>query len=61
MLKLGVLAVCLMNNFAELPPKIQGEVVIELKNYITIAVKSKDKKETVELTFPKDKCTKKGK
>ena len=58
MLKLGVLAICMMNNFIDLPPKIKGEVVIELKNYITIAVKSKDKKETVELTFHKNKCKK---
>lgn len=61
MFKLGVLAVCLMNNFTDLPPKIKGEIVVELKSYVTIAVKSKDKKETVELTFPKDKCTKEKK
>ncbi len=58
MLKLGVLAICLMNGFPGFPAKVKGDVVISLKNYITIAVQNKEKTELVEMTFPKNKCTK---
>ena len=51
----------MLNGFVGLPSQIKGEVVISLNKYITIAVKNKDKTETVEMTFPKKMCTTKGK
>ena len=53
---LGIIVTCYLNGFAGLPSKIKGEVVISLNKYITIAVTNKDKTETVEMTFPKNKC-----
>ena len=54
---LGLIATCILNGFTGLPPKITGDVVISLDNYITIAVKNEKKTETVEMTFPKKMCT----
>lgn len=54
--KLGLLAICYMNNFSNLPSSIRGKVTLNLKNHVTIAVYNKNKSEVVEMTFAKNKC-----
>jgi hypothetical protein len=59
MFKLGVLVVCLLNNFKDMPSKIDGTVVLKLENFITISIENEDKSQVVELTFNKNMCTEK--
>lgn len=60
MLNMGAIAICLMAGFSGFPDKVEGEVVLKLQNFVTIAVVSDDKKDVVEMTFPKNKCEVKG-
>ena len=62
MLSIGVLAICYMSSFATLPRSIKGEIVLRLKNHVTIAVRNKDRSQVVEMTFQNKHCKKiKGK
>jgi hypothetical protein len=49
-------ATCYMEGFEGFPEKVTGPVTLELRSYLTILVKNKDKTEKVEITFPKSKC-----
>jgi len=49
-------ATCKLSGFDGFPEKVTGPVTIELKSFITILVESKDKKEKIEITFPKSRC-----
>lgn len=49
---------CHMLGFKGFPSKVKGKAVIETKNWVTIQVKSEDKKEIIELTIPKERCRK---
>ena len=51
-----VRATCKLDNFKGFPKKVTGNVTFELKSFITIKIYNKDKSESVEITFPKDKC-----
>jgi len=57
---MGAIAICLMTNFSGFPNKVEGEIVLRLNKFVTIAVVSDDKKDIVEMTFPKNKCEVKG-
>ena len=56
MLNMGAIAICLMTGFSGFPDKVEGEVVLKLQNFVTIAVMSDNKKDVVEMTFKKKKC-----
>ncbi len=56
MIKMGVIVICYMAGFINLPPSVRGPVTFTLKNHITVAVYNRNKTELVEMTFAKNKC-----
>lgn len=56
MIKMGMIVICMMNNFNNLPSKLTGRVVLKLKNTITVMVMNNSSTQSIEITFDKKYC-----